>query len=296
MADGGQLVAKLAALEGVDKDRIVLGSGSAELLNMLALAFCERGQLVCPWPTFGQITSFAERLGCEIRKVAVDGELRPDLDALDAAVTPNTSLLYLCNPNNPTATVVEGARLEAFCARQAERTLVVLDEAYLDFADAGATRSMIGLVKRDANVVVLRTFSKLHGLAGLRVGYAVARPDVTARLKRMQLAVPNVLGLRAASASLDDAGFLASTRAALVADRGRVLGVLAGLGLRATESQGNFVFFQPGMPAAEFARRMREQQVEVGRTFEPLVDWSRVTIGTTAETDFFLEALRRVRA
>lgn len=289
-----RLVETIAAKEQVDKGLVALGSGSGELLHMLAFGWCDRGQVVCAWPTFNQLMAFAEKVGSEVRKVPLDAQLAHDLVALAAATTPNTSLLYLCNPNNPTGTVIPGPALRAFCAEMAQRTLVVVDEAYLDLVDEGATESMVDLVRGGANVVVLRTFSKIHGLAGLRVGYAIARPEVAARLRRLQFTTPNVLGLAAATASLGDADYLARTRAALIADRRRITAACDELGLRYAVPQGSFVFLKPGMPADAFRAKMKDKQIEVGRPFEPLLDWSRVSVGTTEETSVFIEALRGV--
>ena len=287
-----RLIEAVAAKEQVDKGLIAVGSGSGELLQMLAFGWCDRGQVVCAWPTFNQLMSFAEKVGSEVRKVPLDANLAHDLPALAAATTPNTSLLYVCNPNNPSGTVIGGGALRAFSAEMAQRTLVVVDEAYLDLVDEGATESMVDLVRAGANVVVLRTFSKIHGLAGLRVGYAIARPDVVAKLRRLQFATPNVLGLAAATASLGDADFLARTRASLVADRRRITAACDELGLRYAPPQGNFVFFKPGMPLDAFRTKMKARQIEVGRPFEPLLDWCRVSVGTTDETSVFIEALR----
>lgn len=288
-----RLIEAVAAHERVDRDRIVIGSGSGELLHMLALAYCDRGQIVCAWPTFNQLMAFAEKLGCEVRRVPLDAGMRHDLAALDAATRPDTSLLYLCNPNNPTGTVVPGDALRALCERAARATLVVVDEAYLEFAEPGSTAGMVDLVRADANVAVLRTFSKIHGMAGLRIGYAVARPDVAARLRRFQMAFPNLPGVRAATASLGDEAFLSRTRAALLADRQRMCDALREVGLRFTPSQANFVFADVGMPSEEFRKRMLAQQVEVGRPFEPYREWSRISVGTTDDTTFFIDALRR---
>ncbi len=288
----GKLVEAIAAQEKVDKDRIVVGSGSGELLHMLALAYCDRGQVVCAWPTFNQLMGFAEKLGCETKKIPVDAELRHDLPALAAATTPNTALLYVCNPNNPTGTVIDGARLRAFCGEMAQRALVVVDEAYLDLVDDGVTESMVDLARAGSNLIVLRTFSKIHGLAGLRVGYGIAPPGIVQRLRRYQMATPNLLGLAAATASLGDTDFLTRTRASLIADRRRITTACDELGLRYVPPQGNFVFLKPGMPLDGFRAKMKEKQIEVGRPFEPLLDWCRVSVGTTAETGVFIDALR----
>jgi histidinol-phosphate aminotransferase len=200
--------------------------------------------------------------------------------------------MYICNPNNPSGTVVDGASLREFCLRQSAQTLVVIDEAYLDLVDEGATDSMVDLVRSGANVVVLRTFSKIHGLAGLRIGYAIARPDVAARLRRSQMTFPSIIGLRAALASLGDKDFLTHTRNALIADRRRFAAFCDELRLHYAPPQGNFIFVDVGMPADEFRKRMRTRLVEVGRPFEPLTNYSRITIGTTAETTACIAAMR----
>jgi histidinol-phosphate aminotransferase len=288
-----ELTDAIAAHESVKPSQIVLGSGSGELLHMLALGWCQNGRVVCAWPTFNQLMSFAEKLGATVQRVPLDAELRHDLPALRAATQPGTSLLYLCNPNNPTGTAVAADALRETCVDAAARTLVVVDEAYLDLADPAATASMLPLVSAGAAVVVLRTFSKIHGLAGLRIGYAIAREDIAQRLRRLQMATPNTLGLAAARASLGDHEFLARTRAALLADRTRVCTLCDELGVRYARPEGNFVFVQVGMPLAQFSALMREQQIEVGRPFEPYDDWCRISIGTTAETDILLDALRR---
>ncbi|MCP5327105.1 MAG: histidinol-phosphate aminotransferase family protein [Sinobacteraceae bacterium] len=288
------LAQAIAAKEGVGREQIVIGSGSGELLHMLALGWCSRGEVVCPWPTFNQLMSFAEKLGAGIKKVPLDAAMKHDLPALAAATSPNTSLLYVCNPNNPTGTVIDGPALRAFCSEMAQRTLVVVDEAYLELVDEGMTSGMIDLVREGANVVVLRTFSKLHGLAGLRIGYALARPDVAARLRQHWMTSPSVLGLAAATASLGDTEFLTRTRAALITDRRRVTAACDELGLAYAPPQGNFVFLRPGMPVNDFREKMKAKQIEVGRSFEPLREWCRVSVGTTDETTVFIDALRAI--
>ncbi|MEY3136296.1 MAG: hypothetical protein RL580_28, partial [Pseudomonadota bacterium] len=167
-----RLIAAIAKQEAVAVERIILGSGSGELLHMLALLMHSRGRAIsCAWPTFGQLMGFGEQLGVPVRRVPLDAQLRHDLPALAASVSSDTGLVYVCNPNNPTGTVVSGVALLEFCRQMASRALVVVDEAYMDLIEPGATSSMIELARNHSNVIVLRTFSKIHGLAGLRVGY-----------------------------------------------------------------------------------------------------------------------------
>jgi histidinol-phosphate aminotransferase len=291
IALSNRLIDKLAALERVPREHIVLGAGSSEILATLAIGYGQ-GSLVCAWPTFEQLPSYAERRGAMLRKVPLDAGLRHDLPALAGAITADTSLVYLCNPNNPTGTVVPAAPLRAFCSHAAQSSLGVVDEAYLDFIEPGATESMVDLVRGGQNVVVLRTFSKIHGLAGLRLGYAIAPLAVATRLRQLDPSlVPSIAGLHAGYASLDDAEFLKDTRLKIVADRRRIREACEGLGLVCAEPQGNFLFFKVGMPIETFRARMRTRKIEVGRPFAPYTEWCRVTVGTRAETDAFLAAL-----
>jgi histidinol-phosphate aminotransferase len=297
IALAADLTAKLAAREAVPRDHIVLGAGSAELLATLALGVAPHGPVVCAWPTFEWLPDYAARRGAPLRKVPLDAGMRHDLPALAAAVTPDTALLYVCNPNNPTGTAVPGPALRAFCEAMSRTTLVVVDEAYLDLIEPGATESMVDLVRAGRNLVVLRTFSKIHGLAGLRVGYAIAPPGVATTLRGAATTlVPSASGLRAALASLDDAAFLTQTRDKLVADRRRIRQACEGLGLACAESEGNFLFFDVGLPVDTFRARLRAMNIEVGRRFDPFQNWCRVTVGTSAETDAFLAALPRALA
>lgn len=297
---GGEYATRLTELigvhEGVPPERIVLGTGSGELLHMLALGWANRGTVTCAWPTFGQLMSFAERVGATVRRVPLDAQLKHDLAALDAATPSGTGLLYLCNPNNPTGTVVDGPSLREFVRTAAERTLVVVDEAYMDLVEPGSTQSMIDLARGATNVVVLRTFSKVHGLAGLRIGYAIGRPDTIERLQALQMTTPNVLGLAAAAASLTDHAFVSASRAQIIADRKRVTAACTALGMECTDAQGNFVFVRTGLPAVEVRDRMRKLGIEVGRPFEPLTAYCRISLGSAAENTALIAALRQLRA
>jgi len=289
-----ELIAALAEYQHLDRTQIVVGSGSAELLNMAAMLAAEAGpggELVAAEPTFEQLPTFAANVGVQTKWVPLDAGHAHDLAAMHAAITPRTRLVYVCNPNNPTATAVRRDALEAFIRSVPAPTLVLVDEAYIDLADGDGIGSVIALTKDCPNLIVLRTFSKIHGLAGLRVGYGMAQPALAARLRNIQLAFPNVAGLRAAIASLGDHLFITETRRALITDRLRVESTLDRLGCTHTRSQGNFVFFNVSMPVTAFRQAMLDRGVKVGRPFVRYDQWARVTIGTHTEVDRFLELL-----
>jgi histidinol-phosphate aminotransferase len=199
-----ELITTLADYQHLGPAQIVLGSGSTEILSMAAILAAEGGpggELVAAQPTFEQLPEFAARIGVATKWVPLDAAHAHDLPAMRSAVTPQTRLVYVCNPNNPTATAVRRDALEAFIRSVPASTLVVVDEAYIDLVDADGVGSVAPLTKDCPNLLVLRTFSKIHGLAGLRVGYSMSQPALAERLRRIRLTYPNIAGLRAATSS-----------------------------------------------------------------------------------------------
>jgi histidinol-phosphate aminotransferase len=290
------LTRQLAASEGVAESQIVIGAGSGELLKMLALMAMTvgaGGEIVAARPTYEELPVFAETLGQKVRWVAADAQHRHDLPAMRQALTESTRLVYVCNPNNPTGTAVTRDALETFIRSVPTECIVVVDEAYMDLADQPGVATVAGLVRDVPNVIVLRTFSKTHGLAGLRIGYATAPPALAKRLAALSLTWPNSTGLAAAIASLGDHAFLRTTRAAIMGDRARMHAALDRMGLQRAESQGNFVFFDTGGPLTRFQERMLADGIKVGRRFDGYDTWARVTIGVHGEVDRFLAALPR---
>ena len=283
----------IARHEGTDPAHIVTGSGSGELLCALAL-LCARegGSVIAAEPTYLELTDYAQGLGVATRFVPVDTGLRHDLPAMHAALTPATRAVYLCNPNNPTGTALPAGEIRALIESLPLQVLAIVDEAYMDFATEADVRSVADLSDGEHPVVVLRTFSKLHGMAGMRMGYALTRPPLAQRLKQARMTTPNILAVRAARASLDDRSFLSGTRAKILASRARITAELERLKLRYAPPQGNFVFFDTGMPLALFTQRMKARGVLVGRRFPPYDSWCRITIGTEPEVKAFLAALR----
>jgi histidinol-phosphate aminotransferase len=289
------LVKTLATREGVSTDSIVTGTGSGELLRALGmLAARDGGEIVAAQPTYLELTHYAEGCGAQIRFVPVDSRLRHDLSAMHAAVSPRTRAVYVCNPNNPTGTTLPAADIRAFAAALPASVTTIVDEAYMDFAVGTDVGSVADLTHGERRVVVLRTFSKIHGMAGIRCGYAIARVDVAKELAAARMTTPNVFAVRAARASLGDQAFLADCRRRILASRLRITTELTRLKLRYAEPQGNFVFFDTGMPLERFTELMRARNILVGRRFAPYDNWCRITIGTEPEVDAFLAALPAV--
>jgi histidinol-phosphate aminotransferase len=289
------LVTAIAAHEGIAAEHIVTGSGSGELLCALGL-LCGRdgGEIIAAQPTYDELGHYAQRSGATVKPVPVDAQLRHDLPAMHAALSPRTRAIYLCNPNNPTGTVLPAAQIRDFVRALPAPVIAIVDEAYMDFVTPGSTGSVADLVTAGQRVVVLRTFSKIHGMAGIRCGYAIAPPEIAAQLANARMSFPNLFAVRAARASLGDAEFLADCRRRILASRTRITAVLTGLKLRYAEPQGNFVFFDTGMPLARFTERMRSRNILVGRLFPPYDSWCRITIGTEPDVEAFLGALRAV--
>jgi histidinol-phosphate aminotransferase len=289
-----QLIALLASKEGVSTDHIVVGSGSGELLCALGLLHGRGGgEIIAAEPTYEELTNYARHAGAELKFVPVDQELNHDLTAMRAAVSDKTRAIYVCNPNNPTGTAISADSIRSFVASLPDSVTTIVDEAYLDFADV---RTVADLASAGKRVVILRTFSKIHGMAGVRCGYAIARPDIASEIAAVRMSSPNIFAMRAARASLGDEGFLTDTRRRIVASRTRITEELGNLGLRYARPQTNFVFFDTGAPLEQFSQFMKARNILVGRLFAPYSNWCRITIGTEPEVAAFIQGLRAYRA
>lgn len=296
-AEADALVEELARHEGVGADHIVTGTGSGELLRALGSLYGrDGGEIIAAAPTYEELPNYARTCGAVLKTVPVDAALRHDLEAMRAAVSARTRAVYLCNPNNPTGTALPASELRAFVAALPGEVVAIVDEAYMDFTVGAGLGTVTDLVAGTHPVVVLRTFSKIHGMAGVRFGYAIARPDVAAAIAAARMTTPNIFAVRAARASLADTAFLSDCRRRILASRTRIVSELTALGLRYAEPQGNFVFFDTGMPLERFSGLMAARNILVGRLFAPYQNWCRITIGTEPEVASFLAALRTVRA
>jgi histidinol-phosphate aminotransferase len=293
-----ELAERLAARHDVDLDRILIGNGADAIVGHLCTAYLEPGdEVVMGWPSF--VTYHGDTLlsgGLPVTVPPAAGAC--DLEAMAERIGPRTRIVFVCNPNNPTGGIVTRAQLSAFLDRVPERVLVVVDEAYHEYVDeAGYPDAIAEHVRSRPNVAVLRTFSKIFGLAGLRIGYLVAAPDVVDAASRCRhwFDVSDLAHL-AAAASLDDHGEIVRRRDETAAGRAELAGVLRGAGFDPLPSYGNFVYTEvPGGDAAGLAARLAGQGVLV-RSLEAFGAPSglRVTVGSSDEHAALAQALAAV--
>lgn len=288
--------AAVSAKELVPVDWILPTPGSGPVLHMTALAYAAPGKnVISVEPGYTQFTRVFEAAGGDVISVPLNDKLEYDLPAIKAAINADTVVVYLCNPNNPTGTIVDPAELRAFINDLPSGVLAFVDEAYLELAPGGLEKnSMIDLVRMGKDVVVSRTFSKVYGMAGLRAGYGVAKPDILKKLQLYYYGGPNILALVAATAAIQDAGYYDMSVSSYTAVRGMVTAELDAMGIEYAKPNGSFVFMKTGIPVSEFQAAMEAENVLVGRPFPPLLDWARVSIGTEEEMRVFLSAFKKV--
>src|SRR5213080_1665629 len=289
------LIDKLAKLNGVDHNQILLGDGSSEILKLCAETFTgrDRGTLVAADPTFEAIMQQASTNGAEVVKIPLTSTFAHDLPKMLSAA--KAGLIYICNPNNPTASITPKDQLRDFMASSPRKTMVLVDEAYFHFADSPNYESVIPLVKDHPNLIVERTFSKIYGMAGLRCGYCVAQKQTIDAMRAHQMwDSVNIMALAAASASLDDPDHVPDGQRLNSEAKTFTIGELHKLGYKAIPSQANFIMFDCKRPAVPLIQAMKQQNVHVGRLFPALPNHMRVTVGKKSEMETFVSAFREV--
>jgi histidinol-phosphate aminotransferase len=289
------LAAAIAAHHQADAGHILLGDGSSEILKVCAAAFTGAGRpAVSADPTFEALGLYAQRSGAEVIKVPLTADHQHDLPAMLAAAG-NAGLIYVCNPNNPTATITAKDKMQAFLAALPAGVTALVDEAYFHYADDPAYESVIPLAKERPNVIVARTFSKVYGMAGLRCGYAVARPETIEKLRYHQAWDSlNAMAVAAAQASLGDSDHIQRSRRLNRETKTSVLAELDRMGYASLPSSTNFFMTDLRRPVGPVIEALRQRKVEVGRVFPALPTHLRVTVGTQPQMKAFLTALRQV--
>lgn len=290
------LVNVIAEKEGVSKDHIVITGGSTEGLKAAGLTFggFGDGEIIAADPTFQAMLSYAETFGTKVHRVPVNDKMQHDLEAMALRINKKTKLIFICNPNNPTGTLLDKNKLKDFCKTYENKSVIFSDEAYYDFIMEPEYPSMIELVKEGRNIIVSKTFSKVFGLAGLRVGYLIARPDIATKLKASVMANTNTMAIEAAKEALKDDEFYKSSLLNNVKAKKHIYSTLDDLNLEYIKSHTNFVFFKTGRPIGEMIKAMQNENILIGRPFPPFYNWARISAGTMEDMDRFSTALKKV--
>jgi len=291
------LIEKLAKLNGINHDQILLGDGSGEILKLCAETFTgqQRGPLIAADPTFEAILKNAAANGAEVVKVPLTNSFVHDLPKMLTAA--RGGLIYVCNPNNPTASITPKDELRDFIAKTPRETMILVDEAYFHYADSPDYESVITLTKDHPNLILSRTFSKIYGMAGLRCGYCVAQKETIDRMRPYQMwDSVNIMALAAASASLDDPDQVPNGQRLNSEAKMFVTSELARAGYKTIPSQANFIMIDCRRPVVPLIKAMKEQNVHVGRLFPALPNHMRVTIGKKTEMETFVSAFKQVTA
>lgn len=302
------LISKIAEINGVTESEVSLGNGSSEniravvqMLQTKALKAGKQFQVIVPDPTFAYAELYALSIGESVVKVPLTPDSYDlDFDSLQKAANEfdGISLFYLCNPNNPTATITATDKLRAWIKEAPANHYFLLDQAYSEYITDPSFESGVEWVKQELsdNLIVVRTFSKLCALAGMRMGYAIANPQTTAAIEAfMSIDNTNLSGAVAVLATLDDEDFLARSLSITNQSREMVEATLDELGLRHLPSQANFIFHEVKGNVKAYMDRMREHGIVVGREFPPIEGFSRLTLGTPDEMAVFIKVLKSFR-
>jgi histidinol-phosphate aminotransferase len=289
--------AAVARSERLDPEQIIVGAGSTEVLNVIVAAFTSATRpLITPVPTFEVPAEFARALGHKWVRVPLTSTYAADVKRLaQEAASAGGGLIYLCNPNNPTSSMTPKADLAWLVSNLPPETVLLVDEAYLHFVENYEQESALPWVKEGKNVIVTRTFSKIYGMAGLRVGFGCGRPDLIGKVRPFRNNAITIVGARAVLAALSEASTLIPQR------RARLLKVRSGLcewlrerNLRYIEPHANFIMIDVGMDSRGLGLALLKKDVAVGRPFPPLDKMLRVSIGTEQDMAKFRQAFAEV--
>lgn len=292
-----EMVDVLAKMEAVDSKQILLAAGSTDILEKVAFRLCMKGgNVVSADPSYMSLVKTATAIGATWKNIPLRPDYAHDLEAMEKAIDADTKLVYICNPNNPTGTLTPATEIKDFIRSVNSRVPVFIDEAYLELLDNASQQTAVGLINEGYDVIISRTFSKIHGMAGLRIGYMVARQE---RVKMIQDLVRTEMGisvtsLHGALASLKDTSFQEYTRTHNRTNREFVFGELQKLGLDPIPSVTNFILFPIQMPTRELLDKMFERGVGI-RGYE--IDgkpYARVSMGTMDECKLFVKSLGQI--
>jgi len=292
-----ELMNKIAAYENLPGGQLLMGAGSTPILHAAAMYFSkDGGNVVTGDPSYDDLPDRAHQFKATLVKVPLTADYKLDLAAMEKAITADTKLVYICNPNNPTATALETAQLKSFCERVSAKVPVFIDEAYIDYLDDPKAASMMDCVRQGHNVIVARTFSKLYGFAGLRLGYAFGLPATIRALGQYTVGIMavSVTTLQAAVAAYNETEYLNEAKAKTMASKKFLYEVLEKEGYTYIPSSANFVMFPLKMEAPKFGQEMMKRGVSIRTWRFAGKDWCRISIGTMEEMQEFAKAFKEI--
>ena len=281
------LMGLFMARHRLDREQVFLASGSNEGLQAAMMAFGKRGKVISPALTYSDHLNYAKKLGVALHRVPLRDDMAIDLEAMARAVDDSVSLVYLCNPNNPTGMAIDGDELRSFCREISPKVPILIDEAYNELTDRPDYTSMVDLVRGGANILITRTFSKIFGMAGLRVGYGMGHPDIVSVVKDNLMAWPNGVGLYAAYHSYLDEDFIAFSREKIRQGREMVNATFRRHGIEPLPSQTSFVYADIQRDADVFKARMADRNVKIRGIYKGYSTFSRVSMGRIEDLRIF---------
>jgi len=292
------LKSMIAERHGVTADHIALSSGSSGALTYIATAAAAKGDILGPDLFWDTTARMGTRHGGEVVRLPKNKMLSIDLDAMFDAITDDISLVHVTNPNNPTGEALDGEALRAFCKKASRKVTVLVDEAYNELTEDPEYTSMVDLVRKGYDVIIARTFSKIYGMAGMRVGYTIASPETTESMVLdygLGDYAMNQAGVAAAVASYNDLGFLEMSKSRIIEAREMALEGLDSVGLSALPSSTNFMFVDLGdLDAEVFREKMAERNVLIRGIYRDYTNWSRVSMGRLEHVQMYVDALAPV--
>ena len=288
-----QLISDLAKRNSVKDENILLGAGSTEILDLVAkLVSLNKGNYVIADPSYDYWTDTLNNLGLTKNNVPLTTDKKINLQAMLEAVNQDTKLIYICNPNNPTGTICEREELIKFVTKIPKNTIVLIDEAYLDFTKQ---QSLCNLINDKKNIIITKTFSKIYGLAGARIGYAIANKTLIDNLANLQSNTNNsvsVVSKLAAMASLKDNKFVTDCFMLNKNAREYTINELKKLNCECISSSTNFIYFSLAKYNKDYFKQLENNTIEGGRIYEEQGKWTRITVGTMDEMKKFIKAIQ----
>lgn len=290
----GDLISALAKRNNVADENILIGAGSTEIIDLVVQSFAfQKGNFIVANPSYTSWTKRAEKLGLKKISIPLTLDKKHDLTAMLGAINPDTKMIYVCNPNNPTGTVCENTALISFIKEATKKVTVMIDEAYIDFTDQS---SVSNLVADNKNLIVVKTFSKIYGLAGARIGYAIAKKETINRigedLQTWANGSVSVVSRAGAIASLTDKDFVKQCYNKNEAVRKFTIEQLTQLNITCIPSHTNFIYFSLVNYKKDFFSLLKSNNVQGTYIYEEDGKWTRITVGTMDEMQKFIRAIK----